>query len=163
MALCSRRFPRFVERDTAVDAVDIESKNKFRWDWLLLKDDSGDFFSDYFRNIEKDGFAWCCFCKCEIKYCSGGVRCFKDHANRCKAHERNRSRRIFRSIIVFLQQCRQYAVRSLVLQTLILIATLCLDLLLVHPHYLMVLLPTSSKSKAKFIILVFMHPSSSWK
>ena len=96
MAPCSRRFPRFVERDTAVDAVDIESKNKFRWDWLLLKDDSGDFFSDYFRKIEKDGFAWCCFCKCEIKYGSGGVRCLKDHANRSKAHERNRSRRIFR-------------------------------------------------------------------
>ena len=97
MAPCSRRFPRFVERDTAVDAVDIdlESKNKFRWDWLLLKDDSGDFFSDYFRKIEKDGFAWCCFCKCEIKYGSGGVRCLKDHANRSKAHERNR--RIFRS------------------------------------------------------------------
>ena len=53
------------------------------------------FFSDYFRKIEKDGFAWCCFCKCEIKYGIGGVRCLKDHANRSKAHERNR--RIFRS------------------------------------------------------------------
>ena len=70
MALCSRRFLTFVERDTAVDAVDLESRNKFRWDLLL-----------------------------------------------------------------------QHAVRSLVLQTLI--VSLCLDLvlLLVHPHY----------------------PSSSWK
>ena len=68
MASCSRRFLTFVERDTAVDAVDLESRNKFRWDLLL-----------------------------------------------------------------------QHAVRSLVLQTLI--VSLCLDLVLVHPHY----------------------PSSSWK
>ena len=72
MAPCSRRFLIFVERDTAVDAVDLESRNKFRWNLLL-----------------------------------------------------------------------QHAVRSLVLQTLI--VSLCLDLylvlVLVHPHY----------------------PSSSWK
>ena len=35
MASCSRRFLTFVERDTAVDAVDLESRNKFRWDLLL--------------------------------------------------------------------------------------------------------------------------------
>ena len=35
MAPCSRRFLTFVERDTAVDAVDLESRNKFRWDLLL--------------------------------------------------------------------------------------------------------------------------------
>ena len=68
MASCSRGFLAFVERDTAVDVVDLESRNKFRWDLLL-----------------------------------------------------------------------QHAVRSLVLQTLI--VSLCLDLVLVHPHY----------------------PSSSWK
>ena len=68
MASCSRRFLTFDERDTAVDEVDVESRNKFRWDLLL-----------------------------------------------------------------------QHAVRSLVLQTLI--VSLPLDLVLVHPHY----------------------PSSSWK
>ena len=68
MASCSQRFLMFVERDTAVDAVDLESRNKFRWDLLL-----------------------------------------------------------------------QHSVRSLGLQTLI--VSLCLDLVLVHPHY----------------------PSSSWK
>ena len=72
MASYSRRLVMFVEMDTAVDAVDLESRNKFRWDLLL-----------------------------------------------------------------------QHAVRSLVLQTLI--VSLCLDvdldLVLVHPHY----------------------PSSSWK
>ena len=35
MASCSRKFLTFVERDTAVDAVDLESRNKFRWDLLL--------------------------------------------------------------------------------------------------------------------------------
>ena len=35
MALCSRRLFMFVERDTAVDAVDLESRNKFCWDLLL--------------------------------------------------------------------------------------------------------------------------------
>ena len=35
MAPCSRRFLTFVERDTAVDAVDLEFRNKFRWDLLL--------------------------------------------------------------------------------------------------------------------------------
>ena len=35
MASCSQRFLTFVERDTAVDAVDLESKIKFRWDLLL--------------------------------------------------------------------------------------------------------------------------------
>ena len=40
----STRFPTFVKRDTAVDAVDLESRNKYCWDWLLLKDTSGDFF-----------------------------------------------------------------------------------------------------------------------
>ena len=68
MASCSRGFLTFVERDTAVDAVDLEFRNKFCWDLLL-----------------------------------------------------------------------QHAVRSLVLQKLI--VSLCLDLVLVHPHY----------------------PSSSWK
>ena len=68
METCSRRFLTFVERDTAVGEVDLESRNKFCWDLLL-----------------------------------------------------------------------EHAVRSLVLQTLI--VSLCLDLVLVHPHY----------------------PSSSWK
>ena len=35
MALCSRRLVMFVEIDTAVDAVDLESRNKFHWDLLL--------------------------------------------------------------------------------------------------------------------------------
>ena len=35
MALCSRRFLTLVERDTAFDAVDLESRNKFCWDLLL--------------------------------------------------------------------------------------------------------------------------------
>ena len=30
-----RRFLTFVERDTAVDAVDLEFRSKFRWDLLL--------------------------------------------------------------------------------------------------------------------------------
>ena len=34
-ASCSRRFLTFDERDTAVDEVDVESRNKFRWDLLL--------------------------------------------------------------------------------------------------------------------------------
>ena len=64
MASCSRRFLTFDGRETAVDAVDLESRNKFRWDLLL-----------------------------------------------------------------------QHAVRSLVLQTLIVSLCLELDLVLVHPHY----------------------------
>ena len=70
MASYLQRLVTFVERDTAVDAVDLESRNKFRSDLLL-----------------------------------------------------------------------QHAVRSLVLQTLIVSLCLDLDLVLVHPHY----------------------PSSSWK
>ena len=35
MASCSRRLLTFDERDTAVDVVDLESRNKFRWDLLL--------------------------------------------------------------------------------------------------------------------------------
>ena len=35
MASCSLRFLTFVKRDTAVDAVDLESRNKFLWDLLL--------------------------------------------------------------------------------------------------------------------------------
>ena len=35
MALCSRRFLTFDGRDTAVDAVDLEFRNKFCWDLLL--------------------------------------------------------------------------------------------------------------------------------
>ena len=69
-ASCSQRFLTFVEWDTAVDAVDLEFRNEFRWDLLL-----------------------------------------------------------------------QHAVRSLVLQTLIVSLCLDLDLVIVHPHY----------------------PSSSWK
>ena len=106
-----------MKRDTAVDTIDFECRNKFRWDWLLLKDDKGDYFSDYFRKIDRDGFAWCCYCKCAIKYGSGGVRCLKDHANRSKAHDRNRL--VFRS--VFLLQCRQHVVRFLELQISVLV------------------------------------------
>ena len=35
MAWCSWRFLTFDERDTAVDGVDLESRNKFRWDLLF--------------------------------------------------------------------------------------------------------------------------------
>ena len=35
MASCLWRFLMFVERETAVDAVDLESRNKFHWDLLL--------------------------------------------------------------------------------------------------------------------------------
>ena len=35
MASCSQRFLMFVERDTAVDAVDLESRNKLCWGLLL--------------------------------------------------------------------------------------------------------------------------------
>ena len=35
MASCSRRFLTCVERDTAVDAVDLEPRNKFCWDLPL--------------------------------------------------------------------------------------------------------------------------------
>ena len=35
MASCSRRCLTFDETDTAVDAVDLESRNKFRWHLLL--------------------------------------------------------------------------------------------------------------------------------
>ena len=35
MASCSWRFLTFDERDTAVDAVDLESRNKFCWALLL--------------------------------------------------------------------------------------------------------------------------------
>ena len=35
MASCSRRFLMFVERDTAVDAVDLEFRDKFCWELLL--------------------------------------------------------------------------------------------------------------------------------
>ena len=70
MASCSWKFLRFVERHTAIDVVDLELRNKFRWNLLL-----------------------------------------------------------------------QHAVRSLVLQTLIVSVCLDLELVLVHPHY----------------------PSSSWK
>ena len=35
MAPCSARFLSFVERDTAVDVVDLESRNKFRWDFAI--------------------------------------------------------------------------------------------------------------------------------
>ena len=38
LASCSRRFLAFVERDTAVDAVDLEFRNKFCWDLLLQHD-----------------------------------------------------------------------------------------------------------------------------
>ena len=34
MASCSRRLVTFVERDPAVGGVDLESRNKFRWDLL---------------------------------------------------------------------------------------------------------------------------------
>ena len=87
---CSQTLPRILNRDVAVDSIDSECKNKFRWDWLTLKDEKGNYFSDYFRKIYKDGFAWCCYCKAEIKYGNGGVRCLKDHANRSNTHKRNR-------------------------------------------------------------------------
>ena len=35
MVSCSRRFLTSVKRDTAVVAVDLESRNKFCWDLLL--------------------------------------------------------------------------------------------------------------------------------
>ena len=35
MASFSQIFLTFVERDTAVDAMDLEFRNKFRWDLLL--------------------------------------------------------------------------------------------------------------------------------
>ena len=85
----SRRSPSFLH--TPIDSVDLTSRNKFRWEWLLLKDNNDEFFSNFIRKIAKDGFAWCCYCKAEIKYGNSGVRALKDHANKSKAHEKKRN------------------------------------------------------------------------
>ena len=81
---------KFVESNSPVDVIDVTSKNKFRWEWLATKDDHNDFLSDYIRKVGVDGVAWCCFCKSEIKYRSGGLRCFRDHS-KTKLHTKNRS------------------------------------------------------------------------
>ena len=83
--------PDIIVRDAVpVDTIDFTSKNKFKWEWLTVADKFGDSLSKYIRKISKDGVAWCCYCKSEIKYANGGRRCLLDHANKTKTHEKNR-------------------------------------------------------------------------
>ena len=103
----------------------------------MLKDNISDVFSDYFCKIDKDGFTWCCFCKYEIEYGSGSVRCWTTPTDLKLTNEIKVSLDL---TIVSQLQYRQHALRSQVLQ--ILIASLCLvPVQLLHPHYLMVAAP----------------------
>ena len=54
-----------IENDSScsVDAIDVQAGNKFRWDWLKETDTNGYFLSKYVRKLNKDGAAWCSFCK----------------------------------------------------------------------------------------------------
>ncbi|RUS83267.1 hypothetical protein EGW08_008990, partial [Elysia chlorotica] len=80
----------FVDRDSPIDIIDCSSKNKFRWEWLTAKDKQDDFLSEYVRKVNKDGVAWCCHCRCEVKYGNRGVQAFRDHS-KTTLHARNRN------------------------------------------------------------------------
>ena len=43
MAANARRGIVFVERNSDIDSIDLTSRNKFKWEWLVLKDENEDF------------------------------------------------------------------------------------------------------------------------
>ena len=40
MAANARRGIVFVERNSDIDSIDLTSRNKFKWEWLVLKDEN---------------------------------------------------------------------------------------------------------------------------
>ena len=77
------------------DMPDLEEgiKNKFKFEWLTLKDINGDFLSDYIRKVVDPGMAFCIHCNDYIKYASSGKSSFIKHA-RTQKHQKMRNLKI---------------------------------------------------------------------
>ena len=74
----------FLETPVEVQEIDAEIRNKFKFEWLSVKDCNGDFFSDYIRKPKVPGQVFCVHCKYYINYGSGGKRCLASHAKSTK-------------------------------------------------------------------------------
>ena len=70
----------FLECPAEVQRIDANVRNKFKFEWLSLKDDNGDFFSFYIRKPRVPGQAHCLYCSDNINYGAGGKRCLISHA-----------------------------------------------------------------------------------
>ena len=57
-----------VRDDNTRKTYDARVKDKFKWEWLTVKDTHVDFLSSDIRKIDADGLAWCCFCRNVVNY-----------------------------------------------------------------------------------------------
>ena len=62
----------FVQRSDSdsVKEIDRAVKNKFNWERLEEKTESGGFFSDCFRKLKEPGLVYCTICTDKINYSS---------------------------------------------------------------------------------------------
>ena len=86
-ALCCwfTKMSEIIEREEVGCVRDLEEgvKNKWRWSWLEIKDENGDYLSEYIRKIRQPGKAICVWCgekqiRC-IRYTVG----FGGHLGKC--------------------------------------------------------------------------------
>lgn len=63
------------------DISDRSTRNNFRFEWLALKDENGDFLSEWLRKpTENPGHAFSIICNKLINYSSTGKKCVFNHA-----------------------------------------------------------------------------------
>ncbi|XP_041465527.1 uncharacterized protein LOC121416126 isoform X2 [Lytechinus variegatus] len=68
-------------------------KNKWRWSWLEIKDENGDYLSEYIRKIRQSGKAICMWCNGkQINYGASGFKALRGHAT-SKGHRQWRGAR----------------------------------------------------------------------
>ena len=65
----------FISRASNVNIdTSLSTKNRFRWAWLEEKDTHDERYGDYLRKIKQDGYAYCTYCRNELKYASKGKK-----------------------------------------------------------------------------------------
>ena len=74
-----------LDRSADVRKIDASVRDKFKWEWLEAKNDSGNFFSDYMQKLNGGGKALCTTCDIVISYGSSGKKAFTKHG-KSKSH-----------------------------------------------------------------------------
>lgn len=63
-----------VDRTDGINVREIDDacRDKWKWEWLEMSDDTGNFLSDYIRKLNSAGKATCIICNCVISYGKSG-------------------------------------------------------------------------------------------
>ena len=75
---------KILDRDANIKEIDAKCSNKFSWSWLEMKDNNGDFYSDWARKVNLAGKTLCIWCDDTLSYGSSGKKTLTKHSASAK-------------------------------------------------------------------------------